>query len=85
MSVIVVSGTAGAWSVAVWSACAHSAAVSGALLLSAARARVDLGVEPGSQNSDQFALPIESGTKDWQAKLVWITCAEDGYRAAGRD
>ena len=56
ISVCVVSGTAGAWSVAVWSACAQSAAVSGALLVAAARARWIWASRPGSQNWDQLVL-----------------------------
>ena len=63
----VVRGTAGAWSVAVRSACAQSAAVSGALLLSASRALLIWASSRWSQNSDQFELPVEWGTNDWQA------------------
>ena len=50
----VVRGTAGAWSVAVWSASAQRAAVLGALLVSAARARWIWASKPESQNSDQL-------------------------------
>ena len=53
-------------------------AVSGALLLSAARALWIWASRPGAQNSDQFELPLESGTNDWHAKLFCRTCAANG-------
>ena len=75
----ILRGIAGAWSVAVRSACAHSAAASGELLLSAASALLICASSWGSQNSAQFAFPGESGRNDWQAKLVWMIAAGDGY------
>ena len=75
----VATGTTGAWSVTVRSACAQSAAESGELLLSAVSALEIWASSRGSQNSDRFALPVESGTKDWQAKSSWIIREADRY------
>src|SRR5437763_751859 len=67
ISLVVVRGTAGAWSVAVRSAWAHRAAVFGELLVSAARALLIWASSGWSQNSDQLGLPVESGTNARQA------------------
>ena len=63
--------TIGAASVAVRSACAHSDAASGELLLSAERADAICASSRGSQNSARFELFGEYGAKLWHEKLIW--------------